>query len=567
MNAAIYARKSTEQSGIADEQKSVSRQIEHARQYAARKGWAVSDEHVYVDDGISGAEFANRPGFLRLMNSLKPKASFQALVMSEESRLGREAIETAYALKQLVQAGVRVFFYLEDRERTLDSPTDKVMLSLTTFADELEREKARQRTYDAMLRKAKAGHVTGGACFGYRNVEINSVDGTRSHVMREIEPTEAEVIRRIFQLSAAGHGVKAIAKILNAAGAPSPRAQCGRSQTWAPSSVRAVLFRDLYRGVITWNRTRKRNQWGQHQQTARPAGDWLDIPAPHLQIVGDELWREAHTRLDAGRALYLRGTHGRAFGRPPNGTPAKYMLTGLSQCGECGNGLIVKSRSHGRGRAYFYGCGGYHNRGRTVCSNYTEIPMMDANGIVIEALLDDVLDLRVLEDSVDEALRLLQGETTDDRAATIDRELATVEQERSRLVTAITAGGQLDGLIQALQVREARRLELEARRAQLRTERRLKASDADCVRDELLTLAMSWRQVLAHDPTHARPIVSSLLKGRVTFTPTAKAGWWDARGQGSFEGLFTRVFASGMASPAGLGKNLRQDYRVIVDAA
>jgi hypothetical protein len=46
-------------------------------------------------------------------------------VISEESRLGREAIETAYAPKQLVQAGVRVFFYLEDRERTLDSPTDR----------------------------------------------------------------------------------------------------------------------------------------------------------------------------------------------------------------------------------------------------------------------------------------------------------------------------------------------------------------------------------------------------------------------------------------------------------
>ena len=92
--------------------------------------------------------------------------------MSEESRLGREAIETAYALKQLVQAGVRVFFYLEDRERTLDSPTDKIMLSLTAFADELEREKARQRTYDAMLRKARAGHVTGGRVFGYDNVEV-----------------------------------------------------------------------------------------------------------------------------------------------------------------------------------------------------------------------------------------------------------------------------------------------------------------------------------------------------------------------------------------------------------
>src|SRR5262252_3818287 len=146
MLAAIYARKSTDQAGVADEQKSIARQIDHARAYAARKGWTIADEHVYVDDGISGAEFSNRPGFLRLMNALKPRPPFQVLVMSEESRLGREAIETAYALKQLIDAGVRVFFYLEDRERTLDSAMDKVMLSLTTFAAELEREKGSQRT-------------------------------------------------------------------------------------------------------------------------------------------------------------------------------------------------------------------------------------------------------------------------------------------------------------------------------------------------------------------------------------------------------------------------------------
>jgi site-specific DNA recombinase len=121
MIAAIYARKSTDQSAIADDQKSVVRQVDHARAYADRKGWVVDDTYVYVDDGISGAEFANRPGFLRLMTALKPRPPFQILIMSEESRLGREAIETAYALKQLITAGVRVFFYLEDRERTLNS--------------------------------------------------------------------------------------------------------------------------------------------------------------------------------------------------------------------------------------------------------------------------------------------------------------------------------------------------------------------------------------------------------------------------------------------------------------
>jgi DNA invertase Pin-like site-specific DNA recombinase len=71
MTAAFYARKSTEQNGVADEQKSVARQVKHARQYAQRKSWIVANEHVYIDDGVRGAEFANRPGFLRLMNALK----------------------------------------------------------------------------------------------------------------------------------------------------------------------------------------------------------------------------------------------------------------------------------------------------------------------------------------------------------------------------------------------------------------------------------------------------------------------------------------------------------------
>ena len=48
--AAIYARKSTDQNGVADEAKSVARQVEHAKNYATRKGWTVADEHVYIDN-------------------------------------------------------------------------------------------------------------------------------------------------------------------------------------------------------------------------------------------------------------------------------------------------------------------------------------------------------------------------------------------------------------------------------------------------------------------------------------------------------------------------------------
>jgi DNA invertase Pin-like site-specific DNA recombinase len=63
--AAIYARKSTEQTGVSGDTKSVTRQIEHAKAYAVRHGWPVPDACIFADDGISGAEFANRPGFVR----------------------------------------------------------------------------------------------------------------------------------------------------------------------------------------------------------------------------------------------------------------------------------------------------------------------------------------------------------------------------------------------------------------------------------------------------------------------------------------------------------------------
>jgi len=41
-----------------------------------------------------------------------------------------------------VQAGVHVWFYLDDRECSLESPMDKLLQSVAQFADDLEREKA-----------------------------------------------------------------------------------------------------------------------------------------------------------------------------------------------------------------------------------------------------------------------------------------------------------------------------------------------------------------------------------------------------------------------------------------
>jgi DNA invertase Pin-like site-specific DNA recombinase len=58
MICAIYARKSTEQNGVADEAKSVTRQIEHARTYAAKKGWRfVVAEALHAAHGDIDTEY------------------------------------------------------------------------------------------------------------------------------------------------------------------------------------------------------------------------------------------------------------------------------------------------------------------------------------------------------------------------------------------------------------------------------------------------------------------------------------------------------------------------------
>jgi site-specific DNA recombinase len=553
--AAIYGRKSTDQSGVSDEQRSVARQIEHATAYAARKGWAVADEHVYVDDGISGAEFVNRPGFLRLMNALKPRAPFQVLVMSEESRLGREAIETAYALKQLVQAGVRVFFYLEDRERTLDSPTDKIMLSLTAFADELEREKARQRTYDAMQRKAKAGHVTGGRCYGYRNVEVAGADGIRSHVRREIIPAEADVVRLIFQLCAEGYGVKAIAKRLNDDGQPSPRAQQGRSRSWAPSSVREVLHRPLYRGEIVWNQTRKRDSWGRRETTTRPSGEWLKIPSPELRIVSDEAWTAAHARLATARSQYLRMTSGQLLGKPQRYAESRYLLPGLAKCGACGCGIFHHNRPRDRRKVGFYGCTGYHLRGRTVCTNAREIPMALADATVLDHVGAQVLTPDVIEQAVTVALARLRP-TLEQRQAeriVVETELAALEQEIARLANVVATSGAITGLVDALRAREDRRMVLTARLGELNAQAALLRVDWGTVRAQVTARAEEWRGMLSGHVPQARQLLRKLLVGPILLKPEPEGRRYRFEAKLTLSRFLAGILdPSSVASPGGL---------------
>src|SRR5262249_1793981 len=160
---------------------------------ADNHGWTVNPDAVYEDDGVSGAEFDRRPGLMNLLSALdgRKKPPFDVLIVSEGSRLGREMAETLYITKRMAQRGVRVFTYLHGRERVLDTPQDKLLLAVESFADEIERERARQRVTDSRQRKIKSGHGVGMPAYGYRSKVVTNADGQHSHVARVVYEPEA----------------------------------------------------------------------------------------------------------------------------------------------------------------------------------------------------------------------------------------------------------------------------------------------------------------------------------------------------------------------------------------
>src|SRR5262245_42086135 len=199
MIAALYCRKSTDDSDRNAEARSTRRQIESATAYAERKGWTVDPRYVFVDENTSGAEWKHRPGFNALLAALDPRPPFGVVIVSELSRIGRDTVRTPAAIMQIEEAGVEIRSYLSDAPISLADEASEIHTIFNSLAASFERRRARQRTYDALRRRAEAGAVTGGRVFGYRNVRTSA-----GYVQRVVEDVEATVVRQIFTLYGKG---------------------------------------------------------------------------------------------------------------------------------------------------------------------------------------------------------------------------------------------------------------------------------------------------------------------------------------------------------------------------
>ena len=410
-------------------------------------------------------------------------------------------------------------------------------------------------------KRASLGHVCGGRCYGYDNVEIVSsvLDAygrpKRDHVERKINEQQADVVWQIFRLCAAGKGMVSIAKQLNDEGKPAPRNSQARQISWSPSSVRSVLFRPLYRGIVTWNRTKKRNTWGIQQQRKRPEKDWLKISMPELQIVSEAEWKAAHDRLNATRAVYLRETKGELWGRPASTLDSKYLLTGLVKCGLCGGSVYVKSSSRKGAQALFYGCMTHHLRGRMACANNLLTPMDRANEEVLAVLERDVLHPDVTKTVVRKALdkyRASERDWSECRQA-LHKQIAAVDMEIGRLVAAISSGGDIPALVEAVKAANDRTIALSQELAEVDSQQHSDADYDQLEKDLQAHFEASWKTLLTRQVGPTPQILRKLFNGdRLPFIPmTNESGsQYEFRGTASIGRLLTGR-AKELVSPTG----------------
>lgn len=263
------------------------------------RGAALPEEFVYREDARRRAEFKNRPQLHRVLADAA-SGRFDAVLVRDETPLGGDMLRVGLLIQDLLDADVRLFYYFTNEEVRFDNPTQKLVVAVRNYAAELEREKISSRVHEHLKTKASDRYNAGDTVYGYDNqpVFVDGPDGKPRKLRTEyvINEAEAEVIRRIFALYAQGTGLRVIATKLNEDAVPSPRAGRRGSGSWAFTTVNSILANRRYLGFVLWNKMEKTYRRGTKVRIERPRDEWMQIAAPQLRIVSDELWASAQAR-------------------------------------------------------------------------------------------------------------------------------------------------------------------------------------------------------------------------------------------------------------------------------
>jgi DNA invertase Pin-like site-specific DNA recombinase len=255
---AIYARYSSD----LQRPSSIVDQVRQCRDAAVRNGWVVADDYIRSDEAVSGQSRVGRHGLDDLVRLAEQKPRpFDGIIVDDTSRFGRNLSDTL-PLSDILE-NANVFLYFANCNLDSRDPNFRLLFIAYGQQDEQASRRLAERVHRGQRGQVLKGYIGSGRVYGYANVPIE--DPTRKGlygrpyveaVKMEVNPEEAAVVIRIFQLYAGGLGCRAIAMKLNAEGVPSPLKGQGRGRRlWSTFAISGILTNEKYRGVHIWNRT------------------------------------------------------------------------------------------------------------------------------------------------------------------------------------------------------------------------------------------------------------------------------------------------------------------------
>jgi len=464
---AIYARYSSrEQDGTS----TIESQVRECRAYARTHGLVIVEDALFVDRAKEGTTTEQRDQFQAMlaMAQRTPKP-FGIILVWKFSRFARNREDSAIHKSLLRRHGVEVLSVSEPVDR--DSAMGVLVEGIIEIQDQFYSARLAEEVRRGQREATLEGFSTGGrAPYGYRRVEVPDPRGRTDRTGRPIrrmtlaiEHTEAAIVRRLFELYAAGSGYTRIAKRLNEEGVPGPW-----SQSWDGSAIREILRNDAYRGARVYGRIRKvKTAQGTRSKRSRPETTRTIKEGAHPVIIETELWDRVKNRRDAVAQAYEGYEH--HFGATKS-LQTRFLLTGLLQCAVCGANFAarVAQTRRGSGRYYYYGCAFRARRGTSVCQNSTLLPQAAIERELLELLQQAVLTPATLERllTVVNARLRAQATVSRPRIKELRKALTQLDREIANYTRAI-AKGDFSSLEQALAAAEQRRATLQADLAQL----------------------------------------------------------------------------------------------------
>jgi DNA invertase Pin-like site-specific DNA recombinase len=513
MRVALYARYSSDNQRDA----SIEDQFRICKERAARENWTIVAS--YKDAGISGASVILRPGIQSLLEDAQSHA-FDVVLAEALDRISRDQADVATLFKQLRFAGVSIVTLAEGEITELHVGLKGTMNAL--FLKDLA-----AKTHRGLRGRVEGGKSGGGLCYGYRVIKQLDERGDRVRGDREIDPAQAEVIRRIFRDFASGISPRAIAIKLNAEGVAGPE-----TKLWNDTTIRGHLKRgtgiinnELYLGRLVWNKLHyvKDPSTGKRISRLNPESEWIVTEVPALRIVEDKLWQAVKMKQKDIAEKYVKVTAAirehHSNKRINNARRPKSLFSGLVFCGFCDGPYTLRGADR-------FVCSAHVSNGS--CSNGRTLARSELERRVLDGLKERLL----APDVVAEAMRAYAEELNRlnrERRASGDAwrtELAKVEKQIQGIVEAVKEGLFQRPMIAAMDALEARKAELSA----------LLADAPADTPDMLPSASQLYAKKVAHltealnrpeDRAEAAQALRALIE-RIVLRPGAKRGQIDA---------------------------------------